>query len=120
MLARPGTRAGRPERRAANLAAAVGLLLRLLRFLGWLIFATWVGRKLLGWLFAGTSGAQWPGREPPTAPQTGKPLHRDPICGMHVPEEISVTLELGGQVHHFCSPECRERFRNTQANRTSA
>jgi len=32
---------------------------------------------------------------------------------MFVSPEISFTLEQAGQVHHFCSDECRERFKSS-------
>jgi Cu+-exporting ATPase len=40
-------------------------------------------------------------------------LRRDPVCGMFVSPEISFTLEHSGQVHHFCSAACRERFQSS-------
>jgi len=52
----------------------------------------------------------------PARPAAEKPevaLRRDPVCGMFVSPEISFTLEQAGQVHHFCSDECRERFKSS-------
>jgi YHS domain-containing protein len=37
-------------------------------------------------------------------------LFRDPSCGTFVSPEISLRLERAGQVHHFCSEQCRDRF----------
>jgi YHS domain-containing protein len=51
----------------------------------------------------------------PARPAAEKPemaLRRDPVCGIFVSPEISLTLEQSGQVHHFCSAECREQFKN--------
>ncbi|HVW86755.1 MAG TPA: hypothetical protein VHB50_18850, partial [Bryobacteraceae bacterium] len=37
-------------------------------------------------------------------------LHMDPVCGTYVAAETSLKRIVGGQVFHFCSPECRSRF----------
>ncbi len=88
----------------------VGFIFRLLQFLAWLILATWLGRKLLAWLFGPQAQERVRNMRQPT-PRGSRQLHRDPVCGTHVPEGIAVTLESGGQVHYFCSTECREKFR---------
>ena len=89
----------------------MGLLGRILRFIIWVLVATWVGRKLFGWLF-GAGAAQQSGQRPASAPAPAerRQLYRDPICGTHVPAEISLTLEESGETHHFCSAECRNAF----------
>lgn len=87
----------------------MAILARIIHFILWLILATWLGRKLLGWLFGK------PGPAPRTvSTRAPKQLHRDPWCGTFVSPEISFSLEHAGQLHHFCSPDCRERFRNAQ------
>jgi len=84
----------------------LAILARLIRFIFWVVLATWLGRKLLGWLF-GAAGEQGVRR---VAPQSPRLLHRDPVCGTHVSPEISLKVEDHGQIHHFCSAQCRERF----------
>jgi len=87
----------------------VAFLARIVRFLLWLIFlswATWVLRKLFAALFA--APARRLSHPTPPAP---KPLYRDPWCGTYVSAEISHTLEQAGEVLHFCSAECRDRYR---------
>ena len=37
-------------------------------------------------------------------------LVRDPQCGTYVLPEQGFSVRLAGQVHHFCSEECRNRF----------
>ncbi len=87
----------------------MGLLGRILRFIIWVLVATWVGRKLFGWLFgAAQQSAQRPANV--GAPAERRQLYRDPVCGTHVPAEISLTLQESGQTHHFCSAECRNAF----------
>ena len=36
---------------------------------------------------------------------------RDPVCGIHIPEESSLMESRGDRVYHFCSEKCRETFR---------
>jgi YHS domain-containing protein len=81
-----------------------------IQFLLWLALATWLVRKVFGWLAAAASVRknQQQGVSPTDQP---KPLHRDPWCGTYVSPEISHTLEQAGEVHHFCSADCRERYR---------
>ncbi len=38
-------------------------------------------------------------------------LQKDPVCGIYVPVETSLKRIAGGHVWHFCSEECRNRFR---------
>ena len=84
----------------------MAILGRILRFVLWLLLATWLARKVLGWLFG---KAQPP--EPRSAPSSSAgSLQRDPICGTYVAPKISRTVEHAGQLHHFCSAECRARF----------
>ena len=35
---------------------------------------------------------------------------RDPVCGTFVSTELSVKALVGGQEHHFCSSECRDKW----------
>jgi len=104
----------RPPERAYN---GVAFLARIVRLLLWLIFlswATWLVRKL----FAALGKA--PTREATSPrPLAPKPLFRDPWCGTHVSAEISHTLEQAGQVLHFCSPECRDRYQASQRRAAS-
>ena len=78
------------------------------RFLLWFFLITWLGRKLLGWLAAPSRRATSGGQAMPRKPQ---PLVRDPVCGTFVAAEISYPLELNGESLHFCSAECRDRYR---------
>jgi YHS domain-containing protein len=49
--------------------------------------------------------------DPPHKVITGR-AHKDPICGTYVAEELAIKATAAGQVHYFCSPECRDRFLN--------
>ncbi len=44
------------------------------------------------------------------APAAARRLVRDPVCGMHVDETLSIPLREGGQLFHFCSPACRDAY----------
>ncbi|ABK97929.1 YHS domain-containing protein [Pelobacter propionicus] len=37
--------------------------------------------------------------------------HRDPVCGIYVTEDDAVVDTYRGKIHYFCSPACRDRFR---------
>jgi len=40
-------------------------------------------------------------------------LARDPVCGTWVAPAESLALKTGGEIHYFCSAECRESFRKS-------
>jgi len=56
----------------------------------------------------------------PEEPVSAIPLHRDPWCGTYVSPEVSFPLEQAGQVLHFCSADCRARYRGTSQRAASA
>ena len=37
-------------------------------------------------------------------------LHQDPVCGTYVAAGTSFRKICGGEVFHFCSEECRDRY----------
>jgi YHS domain-containing protein len=50
---------------------------------------------------------------PPSRPNVvvGGELMKDPVCGTYVSTGASVTRTVNGQVLHFCSKECRDKYR---------
>ena len=40
---------------------------------------------------------------------TGR-LVRDPVCGMHVDETLSIPMREGDELLHFCSIACRDAY----------
>jgi YHS domain-containing protein len=38
-------------------------------------------------------------------------LVRDLVCGMDVVKDGALTHEVDGRTYHFCSQECRDRFK---------
>ena len=92
-------------------------LARLIRFLIWVVIASW-GVRLAGRLI---SGLLQPGRtrEPlnPTgdlnAEQGARLLVRDPVCGVHIAEVLAIPLRENGELLHFCSIACRDAYLNS-------
>ena len=113
-MARPAWRGGpSPWKPPESVQSGVAFLAWIVRLLLWLVVATWLGRKLFALLGASKRKEIYP------APLVPKPLYRDPWCGTHVSAEISYPLEQGGQVLHFCSAECRERYQASQRRAAS-
>jgi YHS domain-containing protein len=98
-----GSEGWSPERARRD----VRFLARILQFILFVVIIGWLGRLLFGWLLRRNRPA---GARPAPAEPQKRPLHRDPVCGTWVSAEISHTLEQAGQTHHFCSPECRDRY----------
>jgi len=114
-VARPARRGGLSHREPPEKDwRGVGFLARIIRFLFWFVilsWAVWLVRRLF------RAGAA-PSAHPP-APRGAVRLYRDPMCGTHVSPEISFPLEDAGQVLHFCSAECRERYRTSERRAAS-
>ena len=70
-------------------------------------------RSLLRNLFQSSRGrvAQSPSAHQAPSVPTGGELKRDPVCGTYVSTAVSLTRNIGGEVVHFCSKECRDRYR---------
>jgi YHS domain-containing protein len=94
----------------------MNLLFGIARFLFWVLVVSWSVRLLrhaISWLLRGAAAAPSPGAEKFGAPQdTGTPrrLVRDPVCGMHVAEEVSLPLQEGSESVRFCSEACRDAY----------
>ena len=80
----------------------------LIRFVFWVLIASWV-IKLVGRLFSGTS-------QPAVR---GKRLVKDPVCGMHLAEELSLPIRVNGEMQYFCSEECRSKYENSVFGRAA-
>ncbi len=39
---------------------------------------------------------------------------RDPVCGLYVTQDESITAVVRGKEFHFCSAECRRKFIDDQ------
>lgn len=58
--------------------------------------------------FAGSGSVQ---KQAAGGVKPGGELKRDPVCGTYVSLASAVTKTVDGQVLHFCSPSCRDKFR---------
>ncbi|PYT99519.1 MAG: hypothetical protein DMG38_11705 [Acidobacteria bacterium] len=91
------------------------LLARILRFLFWLLVLSWSVRllsRLFGSLPQNTAARQ-AGRNSAGNAQTSsvaRRLVRDPVCGMHVDETLSIPMREGDEILHFCSIACRDAY----------
>ncbi len=45
--------------------------------------------------------------------QAGGELKKDPVCGTYVSTATSLTRTVNGQVVHFCSKACSDRYGKT-------
>jgi hypothetical protein len=101
-------------------------LARIFRFLFWLLIVSWsvaLLRRVLARMLHGAMPAQdatgsaaggGVGTESDNA-QSGvsaRRLVRDPVCGMHVAEVLAVPLRESGELVHFCSVACRDKYVN--------
>jgi YHS domain-containing protein len=91
-------------------------LARIARFLFWLLVASWAMwllRRFVGWMVqnATTAGPKTPEASPSIDGQrAARRLVRDPICGMHVDETLSIPFRDQGGLLHFCSNACRDKY----------
>ncbi len=74
-----------------------------------------VVRALLRSIFASfrtfTTTQNTPRAQQPPSVQAGGELKKDPVCGTYVSTRSSVTRTVNGEVLHFCSAQCRDRYR---------
>jgi len=84
---------------------------RILRFLFWVLIVSWslsLLRRFLGSVLS--PGART--NEPIDLPgnTVARKLVRDPVCGMHIAENLALMERSGGGSVYFCSQECRNKF----------
>jgi len=70
--------------------------------------------------FSVASGPQMTRGQQPEKSSPPIHLYRDPVCGTYVSPEISLKLEKSGQITHFCSAKCRERYSQPTARAAGA
>ena len=47
--------------------------------------------------------------QPSGVPLSGE-LKKDPSCGTYISAATSIKQNVGGETHHFCSAECRDKY----------
>jgi len=99
----------------------MGFLGGLIRFVFWVLIVSWV-IELAGRLFSGASRPAEPGGHaaPPEDPAgRGKRLVKDPVCGMHLAEELALPMSADGEIQYFCSQECRSKYEHSVLRRAA-
>ena len=89
------------------------MIARMLRYFFWLVVVTScvaILRRIVGKMVSGGASSK-PYVDVPSDAVNQK-LVRDPICGMHVAEGLALPLKQGGEVVHFCSAPCRDKYLN--------
>ena len=72
----------------------------------------WLLRSVLKSLFADSSPRVPQNRASEVPPTTAVgELKKDPVCGTYVSTGASLTRSVNGEVLHFCSKECRDKYR---------
>jgi len=77
------------------------------------LLVLWILRNLFQSFFAAPRrgpAASRPIRPAPTVPSGGE-LKKDPVCGTYVSVNASITKRVNGETLHFCSADCRDKFR---------
>ena len=103
----------------------MNFLARIMKFLFWVLIVSWsvaLLRRVLAWMLRGAMPAQAEQEAAGSAAGAGvapgdaqsgvaaRRLVRDPICGMHVAEVLAVPLRESGELVHFCSTGCRDKY----------
>jgi YHS domain-containing protein len=103
------------KRAAWQTLISMNFLSRAVRYLFWLLlisWSVWLLRRFVGGMLNTVNAPQRPGDASAEVPMPGpgRRLVRDPICGTHVDETLSVPLGDQGEVLHFCSMACRDAY----------
>jgi len=70
-------------------------------------------RSLLGNIFRAARTVTRHDAAPPPQPTVvaGGELRKDPVCGTYISTALSITRKVNGEMVHFCSKECRDKYR---------
>jgi len=70
-------------------------------------------RSILKNFFGSSRAASPPQPAAPREPTviSGGELKKDPVCGTYVSSALAVTRTVNGELVHFCSKECRDKYR---------
>jgi hypothetical protein len=85
---------------------------RIIRFLFWVLIVSW-GVRFVGRVFSKLLQTSPPSPlESPSDLNTTQAarLVRDPVCGVHIAEVLSIPLRENGELLHFCSIACRDNY----------
>ena len=85
----------------------------MLRFVFWVVVLSWgvaLLRRLVQRMGHGAAESQAPVDVPTDA--MARKLVRDPVCGMHIAEVLALPLRQDGDLLHFCSTACRDKYQS--------
>jgi YHS domain-containing protein len=92
----------------------MNFLARIMKFLFWLLLVSWGLRLLRRMVGAMLREAPRPQTADASggipSPTAARRLVRDPVCGMHVDETLSIPFREETELLHFCSPACRDAY----------
>jgi YHS domain-containing protein len=104
----------------------MGFIGTLIRFVFWVLIVSWVIKlvwRLFSGGFAGSSDRDAAARTRNEAGQDAAPvskrLVRDPVCGMHMAEELALPLSTNSETFYFCSQECRAKYESSVLRRAA-
>lgn len=90
-------------------------IIRLLVIFGILRYAIGFIAKLIG---GAMRSAQFPAGQQPAGmrsssgmPTSAGELRKDPVCGTFIPIGTSLKKKINGETMHFCSADCRDKFK---------
>jgi len=96
----------------------MNLILRLVRFLFWVLIVSWgvrvAGRVISKLLQPGEATPPLQPGDRDTNTAQARQLVRDPVCGVHIAEAHAVPLQENGVLLHFCSTTCRDQYLNNR------
>ena len=99
----------------------MGFLGRLIRFVFWVLIVSWVIRlvsRLLGGSRAASVGTTGTAATNDSAVRA-KRLVKDPVCGMHLAEELALPMSANGETQYFCSEGCRAKYESIVLQRAA-
>ena len=91
----------------------INFLARVARLLLWLIFVSWTAafvRRLIRSMLGDRATGAAPTADAAPAVAGTRRLVRDPLCGVHVDETLSIPFREEGRLLHFCSTACRDQY----------
>ena len=83
----------------------------LFRLLIVLVIALFVRQALAIIVRAFSQAAPGGGDTPRSAGRLDRELKKDPVCGTFVAAASSIKRNVNGEVIHFCSTTCRDKYR---------
>src|SRR5258707_15311712 len=99
----------------------MGFLAGLIRFVFWFLIVSWVIRRVASF-FGGGRQESVKGTGAATTDHlapSGKRLVKDPVCGMHLAEELALPMSVDGETQYFCSEQCRAKYESSVLRRAA-